>query len=101
MAKAQKAKGGKGKAAMRSAKRPAPRKVSAIPAGHHSVTPYLTMSDGVRALEFYGKAFGAKVTMRMDAPGGRLAHAELRIGDSVVMLSDEFPQPDGTKAPAS
>ena len=82
MAKAKKSK------AAGKAKRAAPRKVSAIPTGYHTVTPYLTTSDGARALEFYGKAFGAKVKMRMDAPGGRLGHAELRIGDSVVMLAD-------------
>jgi PhnB protein len=98
MAKPKRSKaGGKGK----QAKRPAPRKVSAIPAGFHAVTPYLTMSDGARALEFYGKAFGAKVRMRMDAPGGRIGHAEIKIGDSVIMMGDEFPQPDGTKAPSS
>ncbi|HXJ85160.1 MAG TPA: VOC family protein [Candidatus Methylomirabilis sp.] len=91
----------KAKTTRGSAKRPAPRKVSAIPMGYHTVTPYLTLSEGARALEFYGEAFGAKVKMRMDAPGGRLGHAELRIGDSVIMVSDEFPQPGGTKAPSS
>ena len=91
MAKPKRSKaGGKGK----QAKRPAPRKVSAIPAGFHAVTPYLTMSDGARALEFYGKAFGAKVRMRMDAPGGRIGHAEIKIGDSVIMLADEHPEMD-------
>ena len=99
MAKAKKRKvASKGK---RVAKRAAPKKVSAIPAGFHVVTPYLTMSDGARALEFYGKAFGAKVRMRMDAPGGRIGHAEIKIGDSLIMMSDEFPMPDGTKAPSS
>ena len=99
MAKAKKRKAG-GK--VKSAKRAAPKKVSAVPTGFHVVTPYLTMTDGARALEFYGKAFGAKVRMRMDAPGGRIGHAEIRIGDSLIMMSDEFPeQPDGTKAPSS
>ena len=82
-------------------RRAAPRKVSAIPTGYHTVTPYLTVSDGARALDFYTKAFGAKVKARMVGPGGMLAHAEIRIGDSVVMLSDESPQPEGTKSPSS
>src|SRR5207247_1813806 len=52
------------------------RKVSAIPAGYHSVTPYLTVSNGTRALEFYTKAFGARTKEQMPGPGGRLIHAE-------------------------
>ena len=91
----------KRRAASRPVKRTAPRKASAVPAGYHTVTPYLTVSDGARALEFYAKAFGAKVKERMAGPDGRLVHAELRIGDSVLMLSDESPQPGGTKAPPS
>jgi PhnB protein len=102
MAKAKKRKaGGKAKRSKRAAPKAAPKKVSAIPTGFHVVTPYLTMSEGARALEFYGKAFGAKVRMRMDAPGGRIGHAEIKIGDSLIMISDEFPMPDGTKSPSS
>lgn len=65
--------------------------VKAIPEGYHSITPYLYMSDAKGAIEFYKRAFGAVEIFRMDAPGGRIGHAELRIGDSVVMLADEFP----------
>src|SRR5262245_7499104 len=78
-----------------------PRKaVKPTPAGYHSITAYLTVSDGARALDFYTRAFGAQVTRRMPGPSGKLMHAEFRIGDSVVMLSDEFPQGD-TRSPQS
>ena len=100
MAKSKAARG-KVKRPKPAARRSAPRKVSAIPKGYHTVTAYLTVTDGARVLDFYAKAFGAKVKVRMPGPGGMLAHAELAIGDSVVMLSDEFPQPEGTKAPSS
>ena len=63
--------------------------VKPIPDGYHSVTPYLIMNDAAAALEFYKKAFGAVELMRMPAPGGRIGHAEIRIGDSPVMLADE------------
>jgi len=62
------------------------------PEGYHSVTPYLTLDDAAGAIEFYKRAFGAKERMRMDAPGGAIGHAELEIGDSLIMLSDPFPQ---------
>jgi PhnB protein len=98
------------KAAKRSrgaAKRPRPaarrtggKTISPIPKGYHSVTPYLTASDGAKALDFYTRAFGARVTERMPGPDGKLMHAEMRIGDSVVMLSDEMPQ-SKCKAPTS
>ncbi|PYM24527.1 MAG: glyoxalase [Candidatus Rokuibacteriota bacterium] len=79
----------------------APKKVQAVPAGYHTVTPYLTVNDGAGALEFYKRAFGAREAERMPGPGGKLMHAELRIGDSVVMLSDEFPGMSTCKAPKS
>ncbi len=63
-----------------------------IPEGYTSVTPYLTVDDGKRAIEFYKKAFGATERGRMAAPDGRIAHAELQIGDAVIMLCDSFPQ---------
>ena len=63
-----------------------------IPEGHHTLTPYLAVDDAARAIDFYRKAFGAKELMRMNAPGGKIGHAELEIGDSLVMLSDPFPQ---------
>jgi len=83
------------------AKSAAPKKVQAVPAGYHTVTPYLTVNDGAGALEFYKRAFGARETERMPGPGGKLMHAELRIGDSVVMLSDEFPGMSTCRAPKS
>jgi PhnB protein len=63
-----------------------------IPEGYHAVTPYLVVDDAAGAIEYYKKAFGAKERARMEAPGGKIGHAELEIGDSVVMLSDAFPQ---------
>jgi PhnB protein len=67
-------------------------KVKAIPDGYHVVTPYLTVRDAAQAIDFYKKAFGAEQTVRMDSPDGKVMHAEIRIGDSVVMLGDENPQ---------
>jgi PhnB protein len=72
--------------------------VKAIPDGFHAVTPYLIVSNAAKALDFYQKAFGAKERFRMPAPGGKIGHAEISIGDSVVMLADEFPDMD-VKAP--
>ena len=63
--------------------------VNPIPAGYHSVTPYLMVRDGARAIAFYREAFGAQEVMRFNDPDGRIAHAEIRIGDSHVMLADE------------
>lgn len=60
--------------------------------GFHSVTPYLRLKRAAKALEFYQKAFGATELMRLDMPDGRLGHAEIKLGDSVVMLADEFPE---------
>jgi PhnB protein len=74
--------------------------VKAQPDGYHSVTPYLIVRGGTRALDFYKKAFGATELMRLDAPGGKIGHAEIRIGDSVVMLADENPD-WGSKSPES
>jgi PhnB protein len=65
--------------------------VRKIPEGYHSVTPYLIVRGGARALEYYKRAFGAEERFRMDGPGGTIGHAEIRIGDSMVMLSDESP----------
>ena len=66
--------------------------VKPIPDGYHSITPYLILSGAAQGLEFYQRAFGAVEVMRMDGPGGKVMHAEIRIGDSVVMLADEFPE---------
>jgi PhnB protein len=64
----------------------------AIPDGYHTVSPYLAVDDAARAIEYYTSAFGAKELVRMDAPGGKIGHAELEVGDSRIMLSDPFPQ---------
>src|SRR5687767_2505307 len=66
------------------------RKVSFIPKGYHSVTPYLACGDAASAIDFYKKAFGAAEIMRMPSPGGKIGHAEIQIGDSRVMLTDEY-----------
>jgi PhnB protein len=66
--------------------------VNPIPEGYRTITPYLCLDDAAAAIEFYKQAFGAKERGRMDAPGGKIGHAELEIGDSVVMLSDALPQ---------
>src|SRR3984885_6651430 len=66
--------------------------VKAVPNGYHSLQPYLHVRRAAEAIEFYTKVFGAKEMMRMPQPGGRLGHAEIRIGDSVLMLADEYPE---------
>jgi len=66
-------------------------KVKPIPDGYNAVTPYLIVDGATAAIEFYKKTFGAKEVMRMPAPGGRIGHAEVTIGDSHVMLADENP----------
>jgi PhnB protein len=68
--------------------------VKAIPDGYHTVTPYLIVKDAARAIEFYKKAFGATELMRLAGPGGKVGHAEIKIGNSPIMLADEFPEMD-------
>ncbi len=65
--------------------------VKPIPDGYHTLTPFLTVRDAERAIEFYKNAFGAESRGLMKGPDGKVMHAEIKIGDSVVMLSDEFP----------
>jgi PhnB protein len=75
--------------------------VKPIPDGYHTVTAMLTVRDGAAAIDFYKRAFGAQELMRMPGPDGRtLMHAEIKIGDSIVMLSEEQPGM-GCRAPAS
>jgi PhnB protein len=74
--------------------------VRAIPEGYTSVTPYLIVTGASRAIEFYKKAFGAVELMRMDAPDGKVGHAEIGIGDSRLMIADEYPDM-GYKSPQS
>jgi PhnB protein len=71
-----------------------------IPPGFHTVTPSLVVRNAAEAIAFYKKALGAEEIMRMPDPSGRISHAELKIGDSVVFLSDEFPEM-GSKSPQS
>ena len=66
--------------------------VKPIPDGYHTLTPFLTVRDAARAIEFYKQAFGATERGVMKGPDGKVMHAELMIGDSIIMLSDEFPQ---------
>ena len=68
------------------------KEVKKIPDGYHSITPALIVKNGDAAIEFYKKAFGAEERRIMKGPDGRVAHAELKIGDSVFMLSDEYPE---------
>lgn len=68
--------------------------VKPIPDGYPQVTPYLYIDGAAGAIEFYSKVFGAKERMRMPAPGGKIGHAEIQIGDSVIMLADEYPEMD-------
>jgi PhnB protein len=72
--------------------------VKAIPAGHHTASPYLAIKNAAEALEFYKKAFGANEIYKLMMPDGRLGHAEMRVGDSIIMMADEFPEYGG-KAP--
>ena len=74
--------------------------VQPIPEGYHSVSPALAIDGAADAIEFYKRAFGATERYRMPGPEGRIAHAELQIGDSVVMLSDPFPD-SSVKSPSA
>jgi PhnB protein len=66
--------------------------VKPIPDGYHTVTPYLIVKDSAAAIDFYKKAFGAEELMRCLGPSGKIVHAEIKIGDSPVMLGDEHPE---------
>jgi PhnB protein len=72
--------------------------VKPVPEGYHTVTPYLIVKGAAKALEYYQKAFGATEVLRLADPSGKVMHAEIRIGDSIVMLADEFPEM-GAKSP--
>jgi len=73
---------------------------SYIPAGYHSLTPAIIVRDAAGAIEFYKRAFGAELVERMDGPDGKVMHAELRIGNSVLMLGEENPE-WGMRSPLS
>lgn len=72
--------------------------VNPIPEGYHAVTPYLIVDGAAKAIDFYKKVFDASEVMRMPAPGGKIGHAEIKIGDCHLMLADEFPEM-GAKGP--
>jgi PhnB protein len=74
--------------------------VKPVPKGYHNVTPYLIVNGAARALDFYKQVFGATERMRMAGPGGKIGHAEIGIGDSVIMLADEHPEM-GARAPGA
>ena len=76
-------------------------KVKAVPERYHTITPHLVVRGAGRAIDFYKRAFGAEELSRSPGPGGLLMHAELKIGDSVVMLCDEFPQMERWVSPES
>lgn len=75
-------------------------KVKPIPEGYGAVTPYLIVDGAARAIEFYKQAFGAEEISRMESSGGRIGHAEIKIGDSHLMLADEHPEM-GARGPRS
>src|SRR5436305_14124366 len=66
--------------------------VKPIPEGYHSITPYIIVKDAAAAIDFYTKAFGAKEIVRMPGPDGKIMHAELKFGDSFVMMGEENPK---------
>ena len=70
-----------------------------VPEGYHTVTPSLVVRGAAEAIEFYKKALGAEELMRMPSPDGKISHAELKIGDSIIFVSDEFPNMGVSKAP--
>ena len=74
--------------------------VQPIPAGYHTATIYLIIKGAAKAIEFYKKAFGAVELMRIEGPNGTVGHAEIKIGDSPIMLGDEFPEM-GHKSPTT
>ena len=80
--------------------KPAKSNVKPIPDGYHSVTPYIICDGASAAIDWYRKAFGAEERMRFPGPGGKVMHAEITLGNSVVMLADEFPEM-GAKSPKS
>ena len=72
-----------------------------IPDGFHAVTPTLTLDDAAQALDFYKRALGAQELMRMPGPGGRIMHAMIKLGDSIVMMGDESPGMPECRSPKS
>ena len=77
-----------------------PANVKPVPEGFHTATPSLVVNDAAKAIEYYKKALGAEERMQMPGPDGRIMHAEIKIGDSIIFLSDEMPGMGG-KSPQS
>src|SRR5678810_1125761 len=77
-----------------------PANVKPVPEGFHTATPSLVVNDAAKAIEYYKKALGAEERMQMPGPDGRIMHAEIKIGDSIIFLSDEIPGMGG-KSPQS
>lgn len=77
------------------------KSTSPIPPGFHTITPHLIIKDAAKAIDFYKKAFGAEEMMRMPMPDGRLMHASIKIGDSILFLCDEFPEHHCGLSPSS
>jgi len=71
-----------------------------VPAGYHTATPYMIVNGAAKAIEFYKNAFGATELMRIAQPNGKIGHAEIKIGDSPIMLADEYPEM-GARSPQS
>jgi len=78
-----------------------PTSVKPIPEGFHTVTPSLIVRDAAKAIDYYKKALGAQELVRMPGPDGKIMHAELKIGDSVIFLAEENPQMQNVKSPQS
>jgi PhnB protein len=76
---------------VRRAARKTPKRVRPVPAGYHTITPHIVVHDCAGAIEFYKTAFGAKERGRMAGPDGKIVHAEVQVGDSIVMMNDEMP----------
>jgi PhnB protein len=76
-------------------------KAKPVPEGFHTATPYLIINGAAEAIEFYKQAFGAKETLRHADPSGKVQHAEIRIGDSPIMMTDETPEYPQWKSPQS
>jgi len=91
-AKAKPKKAKKAKAKSKAKANAKPKKPKPVPEGYHTVTPYLVLQGAAAALDFYKRAFSAEELVRMPGPGGRVMHAEIKIGDSMVMLADESPE---------
>ncbi len=75
-----------------------PAKTPAIPEGMHTITPHITLRNAAQAIEFYKKAFGAEEVGRSLTPDGKIMHAAIRIGDSLIMMNDEFPNMGSSSA---